>query len=319
MKFFETKYEDYLISSKKINLHPENDNFINKVKEIYNLENNNLILYGPCGVGKYTQSLNIIEKFSASNLKYERKINIPTLKNKIYTIRISDIHFEIDMELLGCNAKILWNDIFKSIIDIISTRQFKKGIILCKNFNKIHNELLEIFYSYMQSLEYNNIHVSYILLTESVSFIPETIVNKCFILPIKRPTKTNLKKCFTKVNFKDVSNIRNLKSMHINNNDVYNYNKQITKNISEHILNKNISSLTFRNELYDIFIYHLDLYEYIWDIIKNFIELKKIDEDKLTNIVIFVYKFLKYYNNNYRPIYHLERLIIYLTSVIHEI
>ena len=42
--------------------------------------------------------------------------NIPTLKNKIYTIKISDIHFEIDMELLGCNAKILWNDIFKSIL-----------------------------------------------------------------------------------------------------------------------------------------------------------------------------------------------------------
>ncbi len=319
MKFYETKYEEYLQSNKKINLHPENEAFIKNVNNIYNLENNNLILYGPCGVGKYTQSLNIIENFSLSNLKYERKINIPTLKNKIYTIKISDIHFEIDMELLGCNAKMLWNDIFKSIIDILSTRPMRKGIILCKNFHKIHNELLEIFYSYMQSLEYENIYISYILLTESVSFIPETIINKCFIMPIKRPTKTILKKCFSKSNVKYVNNIKNLKSIHINNNDSYNYNKQITNNLTEHILNKNISSLTFRNELYDIFIYHLDIYEYLWNIINNFIKLNKIDEDKLTKILIFLFKFLKYYNNNYRPIYHLERFIIYLTSVIYEL
>ena len=57
--------------------------------------------------------INIIKEFSQSNLKYERKINITTLKNKLYIIKISDIHFEIDMDLLGCNAKLLWNDIFK--------------------------------------------------------------------------------------------------------------------------------------------------------------------------------------------------------------
>ena len=317
MKFYETKFEEYLQSLHKNNLHPELDDFIKDISNNYNLDNNNLILYGPAGLGKYSQSLNIIEKFSSSNLRYERKINIPTLKNKIYTIKISDIHFEIDMELLGCNAKILWNDIFKSILDIISSRQLHKGIILCKNFHKIHNELLDIFYSYMQSLNYKDINISYILLTESISFIPETIKNKCFILPVKTPTKTNIKKCFSTKSVNN--NIINLKSLHFNNDIVTDYSYKIFENIKNMINEQDVVNLELRNELYDIFIYHLDLYKYILNIIGYFISKKKIDNKKLSKIVIFLFQFLKYYNNNYRPIYHLERFIIYLTRIIHEV
>ena len=232
MKYYETKFEEYLQTSNKINLHPELENFIKDVSSNYNIKNNNMILYGDSGIGKYTQSLKIIEKFSESNLRYERKINITTLKNKIYIIKLSDIHFEVDMELLGCNAKILWNDIFKAIIDIVSTKTDKKGIILCKNFHKIHNELLEIFYSYMQSLEYKNIYISYIILTEAVSFIPETIRNKCFILPVKRPTKTNLKKCFSNsISNTDINKSKNLKCLQTNNEINCNYSQRITDNI----------------------------------------------------------------------------------------
>ena len=50
-----------------------------------------------------------------SKLKYERKITIRTNKKYSYTFKISDIHFEIDMDLLGCNARVLWNEIYKQI------------------------------------------------------------------------------------------------------------------------------------------------------------------------------------------------------------
>jgi hypothetical protein len=67
-----------------------------------------------------------------------------------YCYKISDVHFEIDMETLGCNARLLWTEIFSHIEDVVSSRQNKFGIILCKNFHTIHSELLENFYSYMQ-------------------------------------------------------------------------------------------------------------------------------------------------------------------------
>ena len=41
-------------------------------------------------------------------LKYERKMKFNFQNKREFLIKISDIHFEIDMELLGCNAKLLW-------------------------------------------------------------------------------------------------------------------------------------------------------------------------------------------------------------------
>ena len=78
----------------------------------------------------------------------------------IYYLKISDIHYEIDMSLLGCNSKLLWHEIYNQIIDIITAKPNKQGIILCKYFHEIHNELLEIFYSYMQTLYNSNININ---------------------------------------------------------------------------------------------------------------------------------------------------------------
>lgn len=319
MKFFETKFEDYVNSCEKKNLHPE----LNKLQTIdkETLFNNNIILYGPSGVGKYTQMLNYIKKFSGTKLKYERKMTINANKKYPYTFKISDIHFEIDMDLLGCNARLLWNEIYKSILDILSSRTSHSGIIVCKNFHKIHNELLEIFYSYMQSLSHKNINITFIFISESVSFIPNNILNRCIVIPVKRPTKTQYK-YITKKNFVnnfEINKITNIKNIHSENLELCNPNKKIVNNIIENIENyKNINYLDFRDNLYNIFIFHLDINECIWDIIKYYVDTKKLDDDKLIKIENYVYKFLKLYNNNYRPIYHLERFIFYLCKTVNE-
>ena len=71
-----------------------------------------------------------------------------------YTYKMSDIHFEIDMSLLGCNAKQLFNDIFIQIIEIIAVKPDKKTYtILCKAIRNTHIELLELFYNYIQQAQ----------------------------------------------------------------------------------------------------------------------------------------------------------------------
>jgi hypothetical protein len=40
--------------------------------------------------------------------------------------------------------------------------------------------------------------------------------------------------------------------------------------------------------------------------------------ENLKKILENTYKKLKQYNNNYRPIYHLENFIIYLCKTVHE-
>ena len=318
MKFYETKFEEYTNSCKHVNLHPELEKLQNIEK--CDLFKNNLILYGVAGIGKYTQMLNFIKKFSPSKLKYERKMSINANKKYTYTFKISDIHFEIDMDLLGCNARLLWNEIYKAILDILSTRTSHEGIIVCKNFHKIHNELLEIFYSYMQSLSHKNIHISFIFLTESVSFVPNNILKRCSIISIKRPSKTQYKK-ITKSNLTnvDVTKLTNIKNIFSKNLELGEKNKKIVDNLIEQLEDyKNLNYIDFRDKLYNIFIYHLDLNTCIWDILYHFVNNGKLTGENLCNVQDYLYKFLKLYNNNYRPIYHLERFMFYLCKTINE-
>ena len=98
------------------------DDYIKNYIDIFNIEkyknflDNNLIVYGPCGIGKYSFVLNLIQDRSNTNLKYNKKMVVTFNKNDFY-FRISDIHYEIDVMLLGCNAKLLWHEIYNHIVD----------------------------------------------------------------------------------------------------------------------------------------------------------------------------------------------------------
>ena len=214
MKFHETHFDEYLNSVKESNLHPKIEKHIfNKFpKDIINLQN--VIFYGPPGVGKYTQMLKCIQKYSPSELKYEKKITI-TFNKQDYHFKISDIHYEIDMSILGCNSKLLWHDIYQQVIDVISAKSEKKGIIVCKNFSDIHSELLENFYSYMQNNMQDHIKIVFFLISEHISFIPNNIMQCCQLIHLSRPTAALYKKCLgiTKrsSDLHSIINIKNLK------------------------------------------------------------------------------------------------------------
>ena len=318
MKYLSSRFEEYVIECNKKNIHSEltnvTDYFTTNLKEQCNL-----IFYGPSGVGKYTQSLNFIKRFSPTNLRFERKINFNHNK-KQYAFKVSDVHFEIDMQLLGCNAKVLFNEIYYHIQDILTTRPDGTGIILCKNFSYIHSELLDIFYSYMESLQHKNLNIIYIILTEHVSFIPDNILDKCLIIPVKKPSKSNYIKITNNQSIYDTNMITNIKDARSNIINMYNKNSHISMKIVDDIINyKDIDYLLLREKLYNILTYNLDLYECIFIIIRELIIKKYIVEEKTEKIFIQLYKFLKLYNNNYRPIYHLEGFVCYLCIVIHEL
>ncbi len=334
MKITTNKFEDYLSDCKKTNIHKElipinsliysiNDETINKEK-LSNVHKskkninsfNNFIYYGPSGSGKYTQMLNMISHYSPSKLKYERKLDFLHNK-KQYIFKLSDIHIEIDMELLGCHAKSLFNELYYHIIDIFSTRNTDINIIVCKNFHSIHSELLDIFYSYMQSLVHKKFNLVYILLTEQVSFIPDNILDRCQIIPVKTPKKKILENAM-EIQCKN-NNIINLKFLKLDTNIKGFYQKICNKIINYIEDYDNINFLVLRDLIYDIHIYNLDPYECLYYIIHYFIKKKQIDKNNIEHILLKLYPFLKKYNNNYRPIFHLESFILNLTKTIHNL
>ena len=319
MKFLETHYEEYINSVKENNLHQKLENIYSRLPD--NLSNfPNLIFYGPSGIGKYSQVLHAINKYSPSHLKYEKKMCV-MYEKKQYFFKISDIHYEVNMSLLGCNSKNLWNEIYQQILDILTMKTNKTGIIVCREFHNIYSELLDNFYSYMQENNHLSVNIKFILLTEQLSFIPDNILNYCETIHLSRPSKTTYNKCLknkipNEVSLCDISNIKDLKvgilSLMIPHKIICNkiYDEMI--NIDE------LKFLKFRDILYDVFIYNLNIAECIWYLLYRLIKENKIKKNKISLVLVKTFIFLKYYNNNYRPIYHLESYLFNLITYIHE-
>jgi len=316
-----TTFKQYISNLKTLNLHSKNDS-ITKYSDISLGNLGHLIIHGPQGIGKYTQSLNIIKQYSNSDLEYEKTVFITTSGKSDYCIKISDIHFEVDMELLGCNAKSLWHDVYNHIIDIVMTSKQKKGIILCKNFHHIHNELLDILYCYINEI-HHSVDIHFVLLTDIINYIPRNILDVVDVISLYRPKKREYQKIIgqrsiigeklinTHVNaIKSITTINNITYENIANNI---YNIIIIDANKQHL-----SLIDLRDKLYNVLLYHQDIYECFYHIIKRLYGENFIKNTDFININIKLIEFSKLYNNNYRPIFHLERFSLYLNSIVHK-
>ncbi len=269
----------------------------------------NIIISGPSGSGKYSNVLYYLSTFSPSKLKYNKKITIPIHKDDSYYIRISDIHYEIDMEQLGCNAKLLWHEIYTHIVEQYKTQQ----VIVCKNFHKINNDLLNVFYSYIQ--DSRQFSVNFILITDHLSFIPNNIFMSFNILTT---SKLKLKQCFDKIGKKINKKISvdNLKS-YTTGFPSTPYGSKLITEIEQFLdLYPNISYKTLRDHLYSILIYDIDIYMFIWGLMEKYMDRNVNVNDE---VIIYINEFFQLYNNNYRPIYHIERLILLIRQDVNTI
>ena len=332
MKFFESHFTDYVNKVNEYSLHPIiKKTFSSFPPNIQTLPS--MIMHGPSGVGKYSHALYMISRYSPSQLKYEKRIAVAYNKETFF-LKISDCHFEVDMSLLGCNSKHLWNEIYNQIQDIVSSRPQTTAFIMCKNFHKIHSELLETFYSYMLSSE--NVSLKFIILSDHVSWLPDNILHRCKLVPFKRPTYTAYNKCLkpttipnatdlikptpvrltSKFRLDTISNIKALKS---NITEL----SQPHENICNYIVGIIISPTNelkydaLRECLYDLLTYDINIQECVWFILRRLIAQGLLLPEMMNDIMIQTYIFLQYFNNNYRPIYHLENFVLLLVCKIH--
>lgn len=354
MKFFETHFNEYVKKVDEYSLHP----IIKKVfatfpHDIQSLPS--MIMYGPSGVGKYSHALHMISRYSPSHLKYEKRIAVAYNKDTFF-IKISDCHFEVDMSLLGCNSKHLWNEIYNQIQDIVSSRSNTTAFVMCKNFHRIHSELLETFYSYMSD------NLKFVILSEHVSFLPDNIVHRCKMIPFKRPTATMYNKCLfptatiggtalkksgklsssivsvgstalTAPTLTDViketpnrltskfplETITNIKALKSNMTDLTEPHENICNCIVEIILSPE-AQLKYdglRERLYDLLTYDINIQECVWFILRRLITNGSLLPEMMDDIMMQIYTFFQYFNNNYRPIYHLENFVLLLVCKIH--
>ena len=239
--------------------------------------NKSIIIYGPENSGKYNKAIEIIRKHSKSDLKYKRKIEI-TVDGENYYFNISDIHFEIDFELLGTNENALWSDFINHVNDIVDT-QMTMGIVLCRNFHFIDNDLLNIFYTFMRKPK-----LRFILCTKHISYMPKTIKKSCEII--------TLKKRYTET-----------------------YGQQyipFCENILLFIYDKESDLFKLRESIYQLSTYNFDIHQCLQYI---FFQICKKYPKLILNEKIIIDTIEKY-NTNYRTIFHIEYFVIYLKTQI---
>jgi hypothetical protein len=251
-------------------------NYLKSAEPFIDAQFTNTILFGPENSGKYTQALHIAEKYSNSNLKYSRKIEIDINSEKYY-FNISDIHFEIDFELLGTTENVIWLEFITHIRCIVDTQQ--RGIVICKNFHCIKDELLSIFHTFMRDPR-----LKFILLTKHISYLPTCIKDKCVIYHLKT---------------------RGLDSYSLQYIGVCNQ-------IVDYIIEQNKDVMELRELLYQLLTYNYDIHECVRYIYFELIRKEFIRRDMIQPTFTKMIRILKHYNTNYRPIYHLELLIFTL-------
>jgi len=309
----------------------------------------NTIIFAPPGSAKMSLALSLVLPYSPSRLKYETMLHFTNDKIN-YSFKMSDIHFEIDMALLSSFSKTVWNDIFLQIVDVVSVKPSKKSIIICKNFNHIHNDLIDSFYTYIQhyNLSFSNkenIQIKVIILTDHISFIPENIINISIILPVSKPvlpdyktmmqnTTPTLFQSFHKSHktisttpipelTHDIKTIHNFHTLHLPPNFYNDHLIIVCETIIHSIVHyEDIVMTKFRDELYEILTYNLDVYECVWYVLCHFIKKPdppRILKTEINNILNKTQLFFKYYNNNYRPIYHLENIFYYIIQQLHHL
>lgn len=254
-------------------------------------------------------------------------------------MKISDCHFEVDMSLLGCNSKHLWNEIYNQIQDIVGSRTQTTAFIMCKNFHKIHSELLETFYSYMLSTDH--VSLKFIILSDHVSWLPDNIIHRCKLIPFKRPTIAAYNRCLkspppttggatatidiiketpvrltSKFRLETITNIKALKS---NITELTEPHENICNYIVGIIISpeNELKYDTLRECLYDLLTYDINIQECVWFILRQLIEKGLLLPEMMNDVMIQTYVFLQYFNNNYRPIYHLENFVLLLICKIH--
>lgn len=144
------------------------------------------------------------------------------------------------------------------------------------------------------------------------------------MLPIKRSSVTthktliNEKKGFTKNEISKISNIKD----YVFNNAVsgIDYNKKIVSALLDTIKHhESLDIKILRNQIYYIFTYNLCVKTCIKDLLFSILKVFELSSIKIKKIFQEINNFYKLYNNNYRPIYHIENLVITLIKIIHDL
>jgi hypothetical protein len=214
------------------------------------------------------------------------------------------IHFVIITE----HISFLPNNIINACQVINVKRPFKEQYLHMSSMNKSQTQNTILPISLLNDSE------------ENQSPILKQFINKISNNSQNQNMNT-MSKTLNSIDVNGILNCKEIRSFSMIKNgdfpkDLFN---TICDTLIDNIINHDKLSFTgFRDSIYDMLIYNLDITDCICYILYYFIENKSLTPKDISDILNKTYTFLKYYNNNYRPIYHLESILFTFITKIHK-
>jgi hypothetical protein len=117
----------------------------------------------------------------------------------------------------------------------------------------------------------------------------------------------------------DITNIKELRAFNLQGHGSNEPSPDLFNTVCDKIIRdtyniQTIEYTDYRDSLYNMLTYNLDVAECLWYILSHFIENYQLEPDDISDIIEETYSFFKYFNNNYRPIYHLESIMFYIIN-----
>lgn len=245
---------------------------------------------------------------------------------------MSDVHYEVDMQLLGNGSRHVWHELFFHIVDLVASHQAQTpavtgGIIVCKNFHRIEPDLLSIFYSYMNHPVHYlyGVHLRFLLISDSVCFLPNSILARTTLIPVRRPSldqyiaavSSNQSGCKLPgiANFSrlDLSSVQNIKELYlIAGSDELSATETDALSVictpiyRSIVASKSVRLAHLRNQLYNILIHKMDVQSVVQHLVHLLVHNGHLPS--LTNLMPWFGPYFRDYNQGYRAIYHVERI-----------
>lgn len=243
------------------------------------LANEHILYYHHNHMENYANVLKDLQLQSPSSLKCYRKTFILYNQDE-HIFKSSDIHIEIDFELLGVIEYGMFVEFIRHIEECINKPH---TYVMCLHFNNIQGELINVMYTFL-----NRPRITFLFLSDQISFLPPSILNNVKIVRSKS-SKMSTYNTMYKTRMNEIV--------------------EWMTNDEEH------SFLEWREKAYQILIWNDSIYDSFSYLMEKLIEKEYIEEKHLNIVFSNYYDIIYMYNNNYRTIYHLERFITFLRNL----
>lgn len=242
----------------------------------------NIVLHGNNDHENYVYVINYFYHISKKKLKFVRKLEIEYNSN-VYEFNTTDVFVDVDFDLLGVNEYNIFMELYNLLRE---SYQQEQVYILCHNFQKIRKELHNSLYTILNS----DPRIRFIFITSQVEFINKALLSQC-------------------VMYKN-------HQCNINYNYFTSFHQDHCEKMKNIIMKKiKIELKELRDFIYEILIYNFNVSQYVSHLIEKLLFEDYITETNNFDVLRKTTQILEKYNNNYRAIFHLEYLIIYLINL----